>query len=138
MIFKVYIADCSGPTSGLTPSWDHLYSTDGTDKSGDAPTISEIGGGWYKFELTYGQTPWNVAELVGVIDAGDEVLDAQRHVPICVSLRDLGFAFLTNTRRQTIATGLIEILEDDGSTVLMRLTPSESDGQEVLTPSGGG
>lgn len=109
---------------------------DGTDKSGSAPAISEIAGGWYKFSLSYGTAPWDVAELVGVIDAGSGILDAQRYIPVAISLRDLAFAILTNKQQQTIATGLIEILEDDGSTLLVKLTPTEATGKEILTPSG--
>ncbi len=137
MVFKVYIADGAGPRTGLSPAWEYLLALDGADKSGAAPAISEIGGGWYKFELTYETAPWDVAELVGLIDAGSEILDAQRYIPISISLRDLGFAFLTNKRQQTIASGLIEVLDDDGATVLFELTPTQAGGKEILTPSGG-
>ncbi|MFQ6048589.1 MAG: hypothetical protein ACE5K7_04425 [Phycisphaerae bacterium] len=138
MTFKLYISDGAGPKTGLSPSWRYLYALDGADKSGSAPTISQIGGGWYKFELSYGVAPWDVTELVGVIDAGGDVPEHHRYIPVAISLRDLAFAFLTNKRQQTISTGLIELLDDDGSTVLVQFTPAESDGKEILTPSGAG
>ena len=134
MTFKLYIADGCGPKTGLSPSWESLKAIDGTDRSGSAPSISEIGGGWYKFSQTYGTAPWDVNELVGVIDAGGSLLDAQRYIPMCVSLRDMAFAFLANKRQQTITNGLIEILDDDGSTVMVTYTPSQDSGREILTP----
>ncbi len=136
MVFKVYIADGAGPKTGLSPTWEYLLALDGVDKSGAAPGISEIGGGWYKFALTYGTAPWDVADLVGVIDAGSGVLDAQRYIPVSISLRDMGFAFLTNKRQQQITSGIIEVLDDDGATVLFELTPTQVNGKEILTPSG--
>ena len=136
MVYKVYIADNTGPRTGLSPSWESLKTVDGAGRMVSAPSITEIGGGWYRFELTYGTVPWDVPDLVGVIDAGEDLIAVQRYIPIAVSLRDLGFAFLTNTRKQTIATGVIDVLEDDGETVLLRLTPSQADGDEIITPSG--
>jgi len=46
----------------------------------------------------------------------------------------MAFAFLANKRQQTIASGLIEILDDDGSTVMVTYTPSQDSGREILTP----
>jgi hypothetical protein len=46
----------------------------------------------------------------------------------------MAFAFLANKRQQTIASGLIEVLDDDGSTVMVAYTPSQDSGREVLTP----
>ena len=134
MTYKIYIADGLGPKTGLSPSWESLKAIDGIDKSSSAPSITEIGGGWYKFSLSYGTAPWDVNELVGVIDAGGSLLDAQRYIPVCISLRDMAFAFLANKRQQTIASGMIEILDDDGSTVMVTYTPSQDNGREVLTP----
>ena len=61
MTYKIYIADGAGPLTGLSPTWEHLLSMAGVDKSGSAPSITEIGGGWYKFSLTYGTAPLDVA-----------------------------------------------------------------------------
>lgn len=136
MVYKVYIADNTGPRTGLSPTWESLTTVAGSPRLLSAPAITAIAGGWYGFELTYGTVPWDVPELVGVIDAGEDLIAAQRYIPIAVSVRDLGFAFLTNERKQTIATGVIDVLEDDGETVLLRLTPSQADGDEIITPSG--
>ncbi len=133
MTHKFWIGDGGGPVTGLSPTWEYLLAIDSTDKSGSAPAITEIGGGWYKFSLTYGTAPWDVNELVGVIDAGSEIIDAQRYIPISISLRDLGMYYLSNTRQQTTAGGLIEVLDDDGSTVVFTFTPSTAGGKEILT-----
>ena len=70
--------------------FESLGLLDGTDKSGSAPTISEIGGGWYKFAVAYGVAPFDAGDLVGVIDAdkdGDNGLaNAERYIPVEVRL----------------------------------------------------
>ena len=134
MIYKVYIADGAGPKTGLSPTWEYLLAIDGTDKSGSAPAISEIGGGWYKFTLTYGTAPWDVAELVGVIDAGSTIMDAQRYIPVVISNRDFAFAFLAAKREKLLANGIVILFDTDGSTEVARYTPSADATSETLTP----
>jgi len=134
MVFPFRVKDQTGPKTGLSPTWNCLRALDGTDKSGSAPSITEIGGGWYKFSLTYGTAPWDVAQLVGGIDAGSDLVGVNRHIDVSISIRDMAFAFLANKRRQTITSGVIEILDDDGSTVMIQFTPSQDSGKEILTP----
>ena len=50
-------------------NFEYLKTIGGADKSSSAPAISEIGGGWYKFSAAYGTAPFDVGDLVGVIDA---------------------------------------------------------------------
>ena len=43
-------------------------------------------------------------------------------------------AALANKREHTVATGVDSIKDDDGTTTLRTLTPSESDGVITVTP----
>lgn len=115
MIYKLYISSGGVPQMGLSPSWLYLYSIDGEDKLADAPLISEIGGGWYKFEVIFGHEPFTSAELVGVIDAGELLSEFERFVPVNISLRDLAAVKLMNKANYDIASG-IEIVRNDSDT----------------------
>lgn len=93
MLYYVYFSDGGVPKTGLTPTWESLVTADnGTDKSGSAPVVTEVGGGWYKFTIVYGTVPWDVTgeDLVGVIDGGSSLYDADRYKPISITKRGLG------------------------------------------------
>ncbi|MCK5270191.1 MAG: hypothetical protein KAJ46_05370, partial [Sedimentisphaerales bacterium] len=95
MLYYVYFTDAGVPKTGLSPDWESLVTAEnGTDKGGSAPAVTEVGGGWYNFEVTYGTTPWDVTteDILGVIDGGSSLVDADRYKPVCVSLRGLGLA----------------------------------------------
>lgn len=75
--YVVYFSDSGVAATGLTPTWDTLKRvSDGADQS--QPSISEVGGGWYKYTTTIpvGET-W-----VGVINGGVSLGDVDRFVPI--------------------------------------------------------
>lgn len=93
MLYYVYFSDGGVPETGLTPTWESLVTAEnGTDKSGSAPAITEVGVGWYKFAITYDAAPWDVEteDLVGVIDGGSSLVDADRYKPISITKRGLG------------------------------------------------
>jgi len=102
--------------------FESLRMLDGTDKSGSAPAISEIDGGWYKFAVAYGTAPFDAGDLVGVIDAdkdGDNGLaDAERYIPIEVRLDFYALSRLVNSMSQDKLTGDMLIKNDDGDTIL--------------------
>ena len=81
-------ASLAGTSSEM--EFESLKTLDGTDKSGSAPAISEIGGGWYKFTATPGTAPFDAGDLVGVIDAdkngANSLADEERYIPIEVGL----------------------------------------------------
>jgi len=137
MTYKFYVTDNGVPKTGLTPSWSSLKALDGTDKSGSAPTINEIGGGWYKFEVTYGTVPFDVAELVGVIDAGSSLSNYERYVPVTISLRDLALAKLVNKASYDLVTAVEAIRNDADSADELKLTLSQTGDVEYRVPSGG-
>ena len=50
MIYVVFFSNTGAPATGLTPAIEvYKKVSDGTDVT-PAPTVSEIGGGFYKFE----------------------------------------------------------------------------------------
>ena len=88
----VYFSDVGVAATGLTPSFSSLITaTNGTDKSASAPTISEVGGGWYTFSVTMGTAPWDVPteDLLGVIDGGATLADTDRYQDCAITKSDL-------------------------------------------------
>ena len=135
MIYKVYFADDGVPKESLTPTWESLDALDGTDKSGNAPAITEIGGGWYKFELVYGTSPFDVTELVGVIDGGSALINHERYKPANMSVRDLALTRQVNKAAFNKTTKVETIRNDDDDAVELTSTISEAAGVETRTPS---
>lgn len=135
MIYPLYITESGTPKTGLTPSWNSLQAIDGTDKSASAPTISEVGGGWYKFELTYGTAPFDVAELVGVIDAGSSLVGYERYIPINISLRDYALHHLTN-KSMWDDTNKWEIIYDDDGNAELKWSLIEVGDQKIRNVTG--
>jgi len=102
--------------------FESLKTLAGADKSGSAPAISEIGGGWYKFSVTYGQSPFDAGDVVGVIDADKNAVNglanAERFIPVEVRLDFYALARLVNKMSQDKLTGDMLIKNDDGETIL--------------------
>ncbi|MFQ5495970.1 MAG: hypothetical protein ACE5EX_11380 [Phycisphaerae bacterium] len=137
MTYKVYITDQGQPKTGLSPTWSSLYAADGTDKSGSAPAITVVGGGWYKFEVTYGTAPFDVVELVGVIDAGSALSSYERYIPVTISLRDLALTKLVNKANYDLVTGIETVRNDADDGNELKLTLSQTGDVESRVPSGG-
>ena len=127
-----YVAKNGEPLTGASSQmeFETLKTLSGTDKSGDAPAISEIGGGWYKFAVAYGQTPFNASDLVGVIDAdkngSNNLTTAERYIPIEVRLDFYALSRLVNKMGQDKLTGDMLIKNSDGNVILkLGITDSE-------------
>lgn len=103
-------------------NFGYLKTIGGVDKSSSAPAISEIGGGWYKFSAAYGTDPFDVGDLVGVIDAdkdGDnELANTERYIPVEVRLDFYGLLRNVYKMTQNKLTGDMEIRNSNGSTIL--------------------
>ena len=102
--------------------FESLKLLDGTDKSSSAPSITEIGGSWYKFSVTYGTAPFDAGDLVGVIDADkngtNNLANAERYIPVEVRLDFYALARLVNKMSQDKLTGDMLIKNDAGDTLL--------------------
>jgi len=149
MLYYLYVSNAGVPETGLVAGSDIVWESldtgeNGTDKSGSAPAIVEIGGGWYSFDITLGTAPWDVEteDLVGVIDCdtdGDAGLaDADRYKPVAITLRGLALARLAHKRTYTLATKIEQLLATDGSTAEADFTETLNGAEtiETLTPSG--
>lgn len=119
-----YVAKDGAPLTGASAQMDFesLRATDGTDKSASAPAISEIAGGWYKFSVAYGSSPFDGGDLVGVIDAdkngNNGLANAERYIPVEVRLDFYGLMRLVNKMSQDKTSGDMSIKDSSGNTVL--------------------
>ncbi len=158
--FLVYFSRSGAPAAGLAPVWSSLRETGGADRLAEAPAVSEIGGGWYRFEASKGAAPWDAADLVGVLDGGEGLSGAERYLPVILSeqtlerqteavLRESVSAHkaaagslaadvnlvrqaVAGRRTQEVATGTIRIYDEDYATVLRTLQPTEQDGVLIV------
>jgi len=119
-----YVSNDGEPLTGAAPQMDFesLKTLAGTDKSGSAPTVSEIGGGWYKFSVAYGTAPFDSGDLVGVVDAdkngNNNLANTERYIPIEVRLDFYAMMRLVNKMSQNKNTGDMEIKDSSGNTIL--------------------
>ena len=134
MLYYVYFSDQGLAKTGLSCTWEYLLTGENaTDKSGAAPSITEVGGGWYKFDITFGSGCWDVTteDLVGVIDGGAALDNIDRYKPVCISLRGLGLARIAHKGVQSKMTGDIDIYATDGATKELKL--EMADGSETIS-----
>ena len=111
-------------------------------KDGGAPANisslpTEIGTiGVYRFSLSASEMDAATVAVVCVDAAGGEwdPLTIVLHTAIADELH-LAKAALANKREHTVATGVDVIKDDDDSTTIRTLTPSEADGVITVTPS---
>ena len=136
-----YAASGGVPLTGASGEmeFESLLTLGGTNKLGDAPVISEIGGGWYKFGIAYGTVPFDGGDLVGVIDADKDGVNsltyAERYIPVEVRLDFYGLSRLVNKMSQDKLTGDMLIKNDAGDTILeLGIT----DGSQTLDRNPGG
>jgi hypothetical protein len=128
-----YVSKDSCPLTGAAGEMDFesLMKLDSTDKSSDAPSISEIGGGWYKFSVAYGTAPFDTGDLVGVIDADKEgnnsLANSERYIPVEVRLDFYALMRLVNKMSQNKLTGDMLVKDAGGNTILkLDITDGES------------
>lgn len=102
--------------------FEALNLLDGTDKSGSAPSITEIGGGWYKFSVTYGTAPFDAGDLVGVIDADkngtNTLANTERYIPVEVRLDFYSLLRQVGPMSQDKLTGDMLLKDGAGNTIL--------------------
>ena len=128
-----YVAKDGVPLTGAAAEmeFESLRTLGGTDKSGSAPAVSEISGGWYKFSIAYGSAPFDAGDLVGLIDAdkdgGNNLANAERYIPVEVRLDFYALSRLVSKMSQDKLSGDMLIKNDNGDTVLkLGITDGES------------
>ncbi len=126
-----YVADGGAAFTGAAGEMDFesLMTLAGTDKSAQAPLISEIGGGWYKFSVAYGSTPFDAGDLVGVIDADkngvNDLVNAERYIPVEVRLDFYALSRLIGPMTQDKVSGDM-ILKNDSDETILELVISDN------------
>lgn len=141
MIYNVSFFDSGVPKTGLTPTWEYLLTNKtGVDKSASGPSITEVGGGLYKFEIKFETVPWDLIteDLWGVIDGGSSLSDSDRYVEKLFSLADLALARLA-FERDWEANGTERVYDREGITggiVAVKFTKGINGNRKTFTPSG--
>ncbi len=119
-----YVSNDGEPLTGAAAQMDFesLKTLAGTDKSSSTPTVSEIGGGWYKFSVAYGTAPFDAGVLVGVIDAdkngNNSLANAERYIPVESRLDFYAMMRLVSKMSQSKSTGDMAIKDSSGNTIL--------------------
>lgn len=86
---SVYITDLGVPKTGLTPTWNVLKKVASGADVTPQPSITAVGGGWYKFDAN---VPVD-EQWAGIIDAGATVASAsERYIPVLLIDSDLTVA----------------------------------------------
>ena len=143
MTVPFYVARDGEPLAGAAAemAFESLRTLAGVDKSGSAPAISEIGGGWYRFSVTYGTAPFDASDLVGVIDADKDgangLANAERYIPVEVRLDFYAFRRLTEKTVEIDGMGCLE--SDTANNVKAQAAKLAADGWDALAiaePSG--
>ena len=119
-----YVAKDGSPLTGAASEmeFESLKTLGGVDKSGTAPAISEVGGGWYKFSAAFGTVPFDGGDLIGVIDADKDgtnsLANAERYIPVEVRLDFYGLSRLVNKMSQDKLTGDMLVKNEAGQAIL--------------------
>ncbi len=128
-----YAAKSGEPLTGAAAQMDFesLKTLAGIDKSGSAPSVSEVGGGWYKFSVAYGTAPFDAGDIVGVIDADKNgtngLTNPERYIPVEVRLDFYALMRSVNKMSQAKTGGDMLIKDSGGNTILkLDITDGES------------
>ena len=124
-------------SSATLAAGDVKVIKDGGAPANIAALPTEIGTtGVYRFSLSASEMDAATITDVCVDAAGSEwdPLTIVLHTAIADELH-LAKAALANKREHTVATGVDVIKDDDDSTTIRTLTPSEADGVITVTPS---
>lgn len=80
---EVYFSKDGVPQTGLGLTWEYLLKVSDGSAFTPQPTFTEIGGGWYKFDIN------PTEKLVGVIDGSVTLTSAvERYIPVYFDVFD--------------------------------------------------
>lgn len=127
-------ADRVTPKTGLSPTVQ-IIKAGGSSYGEIAGTCEEVGSGTYRIELALADVDTAGAAMLKVAADGAVTQHVPMQVVRFIDEIHLAKAALVNARSHTIDTGVDEIKDDDGATVLRTLTPSESNGVVAVTPT---
>ena len=127
-------ADRLTPKTGLTLTVQ-IVKAASSSYAGITGSSTEVGSGTYRISLGAADLDTLGAAMLQVTASGA----AGQYVPILVARFPdevhLAKAALVNARTHTIDTGVDAIKDDDGTTTLRTMTPTEDEGIITVTPS---
>lgn len=98
-----YLTNSGSPLTGASPTWHTLKHLRNGVNYASAPSIVEVGGGWYRFEIDLLQ----YEELVGVIDAGAGVSDAAERY------KEIRFSFVEKSKDENKEIYVNQVYDED-------------------------
>ncbi len=115
----VYFSNAGIAATGLTLTWEYLKLVSDGTSYGSPPAFTEIGGGWYKFDIN------PTEKLVGVIDGSATLtIDSERYQPVYFDLYDYLWEVLVSPvyDEDTDSLKFIVFLLQNGKVALTPLT----------------
>ena len=151
ILFFAHDANGDAVTGKADGDFTKRISKDGAAFGAMTVTITERENGWYHAQLSTAHTDTAGLLTLTFTAAGIKQVNGQYFVRAMTvddlvraktptDLLDadkvnLGAKALVNQRDHTVATGVDKIYDDNGSTLLRTLTPSESGGVITVTPA---
>ena len=127
-------SDYATPKTGLTLT-TQIVKAGESSYSNISGSSSEIGNGTYKISLATGDLDTEGEAMLKVTATGAVTQYVAFQVVQLLNEVHLTKAALANKRMHTIETGVDVIKDDDGTTTLRTLTPSEENGVITVIPS---
>ncbi len=98
MIYPIFFRAVGVPVEGLTPVIDIFVKVSDGTSAGTPPTVSELSGGYYKFEYT------PIEDVAMRVDGGAALADADRYLSIVASPIDAGPNIVTITVEDDVSS----------------------------------
>ena len=115
------------PKTGLTLTVQ-VAKANGSAYVASAGTVVEIGSGTYRVRLASSDLDVLGGGMLKISAAGAVVEYVAFQVVRFMNEVHVAKAVLANVRTHVVATGVDQIMDDDGSTVILTVEPSETDG----------
>ncbi len=151
ILFFAHDANGDAVTGKVDANFTKRISKNGAAFAAMSVTITERENGWYHLQLSTahadtvglltltftatGIKQVNGQYLVRAMTVDDLVRSKTATDLLDTDKVNLGAKALVNKREHTVATGVDKVYDDDGSTLLRTLTPSESGGVITVTPA---
>ena len=134
LVQMVDSSDHVTPKTGLTLTVQ-MVKASGSSYGNMAGSSAEVASGTYKISLAAADLDTEGQAMLKITASGAD----NQYIPIQVvgflNEIHLAKAALANARTHTIETGVDQVKDDDGTTTLRTLTPSESNGVITVTAS---
>jgi len=131
-VLMVDAADRVTPKLGLSLSVQ-IVKAGAAQYAPAAASVAEIGLGTYRVRLAVSDVDTLGSAMLAVTAAGAAPLYLPFQVVRFPDEVHLAKAALANARSHVVATGVDQIKDDDGATVLRTLTPAETDGVVAIS-----